>query len=233
VKLAVPTLVNYEGLVRLIDSAERGSVKPDGYLIIDNGGSLQPWLEERGFDRSDWLGRAEIRTYGENVGVPASWNLILEASAAEPVVISNDDVVLGGRTFEEIGRNAERHPFVGRDWCLFAQSPACTDRVGFYDENFWPGYYEDSDYSVRLIRVGIEPVWNVTDQVHHAGCWTTAKLLGLQGWFSERAEASRRYFVEKWGGMPADSKATGMLYGVPFNGKPPGGWTLRPRTGSW
>src|SRR6185369_4516607 len=37
VKLGVPTLVCSELLDRLLESAERGAVKPAGYVIVDNG----------------------------------------------------------------------------------------------------------------------------------------------------------------------------------------------------
>lgn len=132
-KLGVPVLANYEGLARLIDSAERGSLIPSSYIVIDNGGKI--------FDEfPDALDETRIDVVSpiENLGVASSWNLMLEGG--EPIIIANDDVILGRVQFEEMAKDLERHPFVGNGWCLFGQTPECTARVGYYDENFWPAY---------------------------------------------------------------------------------------------
>lgn len=215
-KLGVPVLVNFEGLVRLIESAERGSLAPSGYVIVFNGGDLSS-LPNR-----PWRSKIHAVIPDENIGVAASWNKMLELG--EPIVIANDDVVLGERTFEEMTRDLETHRIVGNGWCLFGQTPECTQTVGFYDENFWPGYYEDSDYAVRLVRAGVSGTWNCSEPVQHAGCWTTFNALGRPDWMAVAIEQSRLYFVQKWGGMP-DSET----YSKPFDGRIPDGWSLRPK----
>jgi GT2 family glycosyltransferase len=217
-KLGIPTLVNYHGLDRLIASAERGTVKPTGYIIIDNGGLYAGLPELRG--------RTEIVRPGRNIGVAASWNRILEMAESEPIVISNDDILLGERIFAEMQADVTRHPIVVSGWCLFAQSPECTRAVGFYDENFWPACYEDSDYAVRMARAQVTRSWNISEPVQHSGCWTTSRLLGDPEWLTSGIERCRQYFVRKWGGTPSDTNDG--LYELPFNGAPPTGWSLRP-----
>ena len=225
-KLAVPTLVNYEGLARLVESAQAGTLAPSGYMIIDNGGRLlssEPYRSTLEFVSVHTGTSLSVVTPGKNLGVAASWNCFLDNR--EPIIIANDDIVLRKRQFEEMVRDLASHPFVGNGWCLFGQTPECTARVGFYDENFFPACYEDSDYSVRMERAGIKRYWGCSEPVDHAGCWTTTNMLGNPAWLSEGLERCRQYFVRKWGVMPNDT--FDGYYSEPFNGAPPADWTLR------
>ncbi len=208
--LGVPTLCRYDLLEQLIDSAERGSLKPRGYVIVDNGGKCP--LEGPNIT---------CIAPGRNVGVAAAWNLLLDHAGEEALVISNDDIVFGPRTFEELVTGVARHPFVsGLGFALFAQSPECVKRVGFYDENFWPAYYEDDDYAHRLRRAGIEPLSVLSEPVQHLG-WATTRALGDRAsYIHEQREVNARYFEAKWG-------SSGAHYAEPFDGKPPQGWAER------
>jgi GT2 family glycosyltransferase len=233
-KLGIPTLVNYEGLDALCHSAERGSVKPDGYLIVDNGGAFDFAIARRA-----WLSRAiergatlEVHSPGRNLGVAASWNAMLERSmdaGDAALAIANDDVVLGERTFEAFAREIADHPFVTADgWACFAQRADCTRRVGWYDEHFWPAYYEDNDYDLRLRRAGIVPRVVASDPIRHAG-WTTVRRLGDPEWLKQARERNLRYLMEKW--SPDDSNPTwptpDSACATPFRGRMPPGWSER------
>jgi GT2 family glycosyltransferase len=214
-KLGIPTLQCYDLLLLLIESAQAGTESPSEYVIVDNGGGL--------LDSGAPLpSNARVIVPGRNLGVAASWNLLLDDAGDEPIVISNDDVKLGRRTFEEMRYGLTTNLMVCSGWALFAQAPEITRQVGYYDENFWPAYYEDSDYEVRLARAGIERVWPVTEPVDHAGCWTTTTRLGNPEWLWRGVQNCQGYFMRKWGALPG-----GVLYDEPFNGKYPPGWRLR------
>lgn len=218
-KLGIPTLCRYDMLARLIESAERGSLKPTEYVIIDNGGALAappPGLNVR------------IIKPGTNIGVAAAWNLLLEDAGDEPIVISNDDIVFNHCTFAEMADGIERVPFVeGLGWALFAQSPECTRRVGYYDENFWPAYYEDCDYDHRMRLAGLVPVPVLSERVQHAG-WASSVGVG-GGVETEWLSRGKQYFLQKWGDDASHIRGTSatLLYRTPFNGTPPTGWSLR------
>lgn len=220
-KLGVPTYVRYDLLDAMLRSAEAGSIKPSGYIIIDNGNKyprerLNALLGER-------TEVAELIAPGRNLGVAASWNRMLDL-AGDTLVISNDDVVFGHHTFRDMIAASYLSPFVGDGWFLFAQTRECTERVGYYDENFWPGYYEDSDYQVRLYRAGITRLeGQVAQYVHHQSA--TTGLLG-EDWIRERREMNRRYFLKKWNGLMLGQDPL-PLFQEPFGGSPPTGWRLR------
>ena len=218
--LGVPTIVSYDLLDRLLESAVYGSVTPTGYIIVDNGGSYGRARADAIVGRGQDVTVELVRPEG-NLGVAASWNRILELAGEEPIVISNDDVVLGVRTFGEMSSALERALFVSGDgWALFGQRPQCTRLVGAYDENIWPAYYEDVDYDIRLRWAGITPVRPLSEPLRHDG-WTTTRRLRDSPWLAEGRERNRRYVIAKWG---ADWVG-GASYREPFDGHPPAGWS--------
>jgi len=210
-KLGVPTLCCYDLLQRLLDSAERGSVKPDGYIIVDNGGKARARLR--------LPPNVQVIEPGRNLGVAASWNLLLDAAGDEPIVISNDDLTLGHEAFAALSAAAMAHPLVTvGDWALFAQAPECTRVVGYYDESFYPAYYEDTDYAYRMRLCGF-PRHNVHVEATHVGSATIKAAPHLN------VGRSGPYYHAKWGGPPGHERFT-----VPFGGSPPEGWGLRSPT---
>jgi hypothetical protein len=213
--LGIPTLNRYDLLEGLIASAERGTVRPTEYLIIDNGGKYVP----RG---SAYMSKIAIQRPGRNIGVSASWNRILRYAhnRGEGVVISNDDIVLSPRAFEEIVGLLNTGDFGvvnGLGWALLGQTAACTAKVGYYDENFFPAYYEDCDYDVRLKRACVART-TISSQVEHVG-WATSRALGLGSEHDAWLQKNLAYFCQKWGGAPGSETFT-----EPFNGSPPAGW---------
>jgi len=233
VKLGVPTLANQAGLDALCLSAEQGSLKPTGYLIVDNGDAYDgsskrhPWMDLAAARGAS----VELYRPGRNLGVAASWNWMLERTLDEGLVIANDDVSLGQRAFEDLVGALATHPFATADgWACFAQSSECTRRVGWYDENFWPAYYEDNDYELRMRRAGIVPHVIAAQSITHVG-WATTRTLGDPEWLREGRERNRHYFMAKW--CPDD---TNMVWptaesacAVPFRGAPAAGWSERKR----
>lgn len=217
-KLGIPTLCRYDLLHRLLVSAEAGSVKPSSYIIIDNGGMLSK--------ESLPFANVELIKPGRNIGVAASWNWMLDLAVPDPIVISNDDVVFNEHTFRDMMTGTENHPFVeGDGWCLFAQTPECTKKIGYYDEHFWPAYYEDSDFDVRMQRANMPRHRALTQPLHHEG-WATTRQLGDANWLRDGREQCRQYFLRKWGQKMLGEDPI-ETFTKPWGGHPPHGYRLR------
>lgn len=232
--LGVPTLNRYDLLGRLIASAESGRLKPNTYLIVDNGGQFDAEARKMPGVAAALARDARIivLTPGKNLGVAASWNAILDWATPLPVTISNDDIELGEDTLATLDLAIAAHDFViaeggwnANGWCLFAQAARCAELIGPYDENFYPAYYEDLDYERRLKLAGITP-FRAPTIFHH------------EGWATMRADASHEissgqgrsnvFFQKKWGGAP--SKAT---FSEPFNGGAGPGLRNNPPQTGW
>jgi len=96
----------------------------------------------------------------------------------------------------------------GIGWHLIAFSRQLIERVGLFDENFYPAYFEDNDYSWR-IKCAYDlspPYWpKVSVDVAIAGFRHGIDLGGAQ---PARVEDQLSYYREKWGGAPGDEKFT-------------------------
>jgi glycosyltransferase involved in cell wall biosynthesis/GT2 family glycosyltransferase len=226
--LGVPTLNRYDLLGKLFASAEAGRLKPSTYLIVDNGGRFrEEALNMPGVEAALARG-AEIDVLSPecNLGVAASWNAILNRAGSEPVAVANDDVELHADSLEVIARAlADGHDFVAAGgWCLFSQTVRCTELVGPYDENFWPAYYEDSDYERRLSLAGIAPHY-VPGPKHKQWATTDADSSGE---IALAPAKSAEYFRRKWGGLPGED-----LFAQPFNGVEHPPLRLNPKQIAW
>lgn len=218
--LGVPTLCRYDLLDELLRSAERGHVRPSRYIIIDNGGR---YPLERAVD----VVRSPVERVNpyKNSGVSASWNRIMEMAGDEPVVIANDDVILSDDSIRDFEEATKELPFVAAEtvgYALFAVTKECRETVGWFDENFWPAYYEDIDYNRRLMLSGMRngavprPVFHGVASTRNALPPSEAAIIH-DGFRSNEA-----YYARKWGGERGAERFT-----TPFNGAPPDGWKER------
>lgn len=95
-----------------------------------------------------------------NLGVAASWNMgidELEKMSYEWLIVCSEAVVFGaagGRDFvEQLGDEPWYDSTFG--WHLVAFRRDTIERVGRFDENFYPAYLEDTDYLTRLHLAGL------------------------------------------------------------------------------
>lgn len=108
-----------------------------------------------------------------------------------------DELQLAARKIEKNSKNAEQTLLL-ESFCLLIKKEA-IETVGLFDERFYPRYYEDIDYSLRLIKAGYKLMIAKKVLVHHAAGST----------FKDFGENQQKYFdynfiqlKEKWGFAP-------------------------------
>lgn len=213
VTLCVPTYSRYELCADMLLSAAAGTVKPDAYVVIDNGGSFHPVpaLTSR-------LGEAlRVVRPGRNLGVAASWNWFL-LNVAGHLLVCNDDVRLEPHTLETLlAAKAEQpnglvfHPDGGSGEAnvlsVFLIDPRAADVVGYFDETFHPAYFEDDDYLYRMKRLGLRPLpVPGCGYFHHCSATLRAMPPADAAAHAANFAALRDYYVTKWGGEPGDER---------------------------
>jgi GT2 family glycosyltransferase len=217
--LGVPVIRRYDLLARLLRTASVGMLKPDWYCIVDNGGKL----EESGIVIPK---PALIIKPKQNIGCSGAWNAIVERFPDELVVIANDDIALGSDSLAKMRRSIDEAAFVlGTGFSLFMQRPSVRQDVGWYDENFFPAYFEDNDYMRRLALAHVATLHIDAEATHDGSASLHVLPAAEQRAFGGHFEGLRRYYVRKWGGQPNSER-----FDKPFNGSPPAGWHERPVT---
>jgi hypothetical protein len=170
-----------------------------------------------------------------NLGVAASWNVgarILQQQEADWLVIISAAMRFGapgGRDFlaELDAAPAEawaieagpcpRWPGMGFGWHLIAFRASTFERVGLFDENFWPAYFEDLDFGHRIRcasgwAAGEEPMWPKVDvDADLAGFAHGIHLAGVE----QDPSGLIRYYSRKWG-VPPGAPASEVFYTNPF-----------------
>ncbi len=210
ITLAAPCVRHYHLLEKLFASAERGSVKPDRYVVVDNGTRLK----ESGIALP---ANTDVHNFGKNIGVAATWNYVFK-TYPDWIIISNDDVELHEHTVERLVQAAESNPeslflypsyLPGAMFCVFLMKHALVDRIGAFDEKFYPAYFEDNDFHRRMKLAGITELQVDGASYDHVG---SASLKDLDPkameQHHERFRMNRAYYEFKWGGPPGQETLT-------------------------
>ena len=166
----------------------------------------------------------------QNNGVARGWNTILRHGfglGAPYVVVANDDIAFTPNslhTFHKFtmlqlrkqpiffasmgmlvkGMLVKEKVVASQPFSLFSFTQGLVERVGYYDENFFPAYYEDTDMRVRFNLLAVEtymvPNATFTHQSPPGGTGVslqpsiTQKLNAVM----HRRSCNAVYFARKW-----------------------------------
>ena len=201
INVCIPTLRRYDLLKKLIVSLERGSIKPDHYYIIDNGGGLK--LNE--------TPRTSIYKPGKNIGVSKSWNWFIK-NVPESRLICNDDLIFSQNDLQKLIDNIiPMHITFPKSsgylniFSCFILNDDVVNKVGLFDESISPnyGYFEDNDYYRRmeLLKVKFKAVLNCN--INHVGSATLNSFnQDEKKDHDKRFKTAKANYIKKWGGMP-------------------------------
>lgn len=141
------------------------------------------------------------------------------------VVYSADDVVVGEGAIQTLVSHlivndlwithGLAHNTSG--WDTFAASPALFVHVGFFDEFFYPAYFEDNSFDRRLTLKNPKKQAYIPVELFHKKSQTINRM-DPQRLSQHHADFSRvqRLYTAMWGGPPGHE-----TYTIPWNGDPP------------
>ena len=69
-----------------------------------------------------------------------------------------------------------------------------VEKIGYFDDQFNPYYFEDPDYAMRAGEEGFKLGWNSKNRILHLAHQT----IGLKGDKKTQFDKSHRLFMEKW-----------------------------------
>jgi GT2 family glycosyltransferase len=192
--MMVPTLTRKDLLYDLLSTLD---VRVGTLLVVDNGSQDfgEMWLPA--------VDHLRLVNLGANLGVAASWNLGIKAGFQHDwVMVVSDDVTMPRGALAEFAALSGEDRIVLSStwphWCAFTIGMRVVQQVGLFDENFYPAYFEDTDYERRLTDAKIAPVYG--PEVLHKNSST----LKTQGRHFTKAntvsfDANQSYIQNKWG----------------------------------
>ncbi len=168
-----------------------------------------------------------VVSYSPQLGVAGAWNYGLSylfGLNATRVLVVNQDIVLRPDTYRIL--DGQNLPFVSSvsvgnsrglhqearssyskrphpDFSCYLIRRDCYERVGRFDENFYPAWFEDNDYHIRAARAGIELVCVDLPFYHYAAA--TMKLASdydQSHYYGPGFLKSKERFQAKWGCLP-------------------------------
>lgn len=82
------------------------------------------------------------------------------------------------------------------NFSCFLIGPDYFDKIGDFDENFWPAWFEDNDSHRRAKLLGYREICTTAAPMVHFGGVSTSMMENPD------SSLSRDYYIKKWGGVP-------------------------------
>lgn len=200
--IGIPTLNRYDLLLPALHFYANNDFPQTDIYIIDNG---DQGIENKFGDRVKIF-----ETKKDNLSVAGSWNRLCQYIFAKHdcALILNDDIYLGRKEYEiDLLINNHHHDFYLSmfEWSVFIIPKKTYIKVGMFDEDFHPAYYEDNDYMYRMKMAGIRPFKiPFLNPIIYKNSQTIEKSPLIMTY----AKSNKLRYISKWGGEPNNEKFT-------------------------
>lgn len=192
--LIVPVLNRYDLLQRMVDSIDY----PLDLLIIDNGdqseGVIPPAIVKS----------VRVLNMPTNQGVAGSWNLGIKLLPFESVwFFSSADTVYKPGALAKLAEAKPTDITIAASfphWQTFAIGEEVVRKIGLFDENLFPIYFEDNDYMKRAESAGVPIVYGDID-VNHDNSSTIRSDANLNRQNDRTFSNNAEYFRSKTEGL--------------------------------
>jgi len=147
------TLKRFDLAERLLRSIDY----PVEHLVIVNNSGTRTWQPVKP-DLVKNLWHIEV-PFG--LGLVGAWNLIVKSTPYAPYwVLVNDDAWFEPEQMKKIPEQVDTQALNFLDivpqWSAVVFGEGMVDKIGLYDENFYPLYFDDNDLERRVDLAGID-----------------------------------------------------------------------------
>lgn len=216
IAIVVPCFNNFKGLAEMLHSVK---TKHEWYPIIKDN-----WRDNRGCSKAWNEGVSQAVEEGADYILIVNDDILFSKHTIDAMVEEfeqqADDVVLFSAVnvatscptpeavfdFERQPSNVAEHP----DFSCFMIKPDFQERIGLFDEQFWPAYFEDNDTHRRVNLLGYRALCTSGAAYYHVGSQSVAQ--DSTGVITNNFDKNKAYFIQKWGGPPEAA-----IYESPYN----------------
>jgi len=157
------TLKRFDLAERLIASID---YPVEHLVIVDNSGE-QSWQPVK----PDLVSKMWVIRVPYGLGLVGAWNLIIKTTPYAPYwLLVNDDAYFEAGALEKIASEVDTQALnflqINTAWSAVVFGEGMIDKVGLYDERFYPLYFDDNDLERRVRQHGV-PIKTIDAAVHH------------------------------------------------------------------
>src|SRR5262249_31830119 len=207
VLIGIPILNRLDLLAKCLDAIDY----PADVVVVNNN-SIDPDFA-RELSRMAEQRRFTVLHQKRNLGDAASWNLIIRFAFDKGLdwvfVGSNDTFLHPGslRTAVEIAKEPDVAVWYLHGPNFFLINKQTVETVGWFDENFFPAYKEDQDYSYRCHLAAMRQVAVQGASADHVG---SATIGSNPDYAAQNTHThmnwNRSHYIMKWGGDTGQEK---------------------------
>lgn len=226
----INTFNSFDRCVEAVHAVMKNSVLPDKLIIIDDSGTaaaldkLIPVLThyyESGYTE------IQVWVHDHQCGVAASWNQFIRDADTDYVLIANDDVFPHVDSIARMITAAKEHAddiffagdgYSGNSFSFFmVPRVKFVDAVGYFDECFFPSYFEDNAKSREITLAGYKHIFVDGATYDHVGSSTLHAYTPEQTrQHHHNFERNKAIYIAMWGGAVGEE-----VYHIKWNGEPP------------
>jgi GT2 family glycosyltransferase len=186
------------------------------YLASKRGLSSISYVEQKSLSacwnaglRAAWAtGHGHALVLNNDVEIrPDMYRLLLESRRP---FVSGVSVLSSNRLYPDTDKSVFRpHP----DFSAFLITKECFDKVGPFDESYYPAYCEDCDYHIRMHRAGVVAGCIDVPFLHHSSSTLKSASPDDRYAIERGAEENRQRFLEKYGCLPGSVEYSAIFTG--------------------
>jgi GT2 family glycosyltransferase len=140
-------------------------------VIVDNSGTKTWTPTKPDLVKNLWFIQVPF-----GLGLVGAWNLIVKSTPYSPYwLLVNDDATFEPGALEIVSNNVDTQALnfldVTPPWSAVVFGEGMVDKVGLYDERFYPLYFDDNDLERRVKHYGIKK-HIIPAKVHHVNSAT-------------------------------------------------------------
>jgi GT2 family glycosyltransferase len=161
--LGFATLKRFDLADRLLASID---YPVEHLVIVDNSGS-QSWTPVK----PDLVSNMWVIRVPYGLGLVGAWNLVIKSTPYAPYwLLVNDDAWFESGALQKVAEQVDTDALNFLDivpsWSAVVFGQGMIEKVGLYDERFYPLYFDDNDLERRVDFHGVRK--NIIDaKVHH------------------------------------------------------------------
>lgn len=225
IAVCIPAFSSAGNIKKCIDSVIKSNADTyDLTILLYNNSTKQEIIDickEYAFEYNN----IQLHDIRYNKGCAITWNDAIEyvyffnANVFSTLIILNDDIEFledGFLKFVDVVLKNPKTPVVtGDGYSIISYSRFAYEKVGYFDENIRPAYFEDADFATRIQKLGLNEI-DIRVGHNHLGSASIPENNLRDEFENIHLPRTKKYYHAKWDN-PVIYNGFPVRFDIPFN----------------